>query len=90
MRDSDATLVVSHGPLAGGSLLAFEEATASGKPVLHLDLDDVSRDMAVELLRRWLVEVRPGTLNVAGPRASEDPAIAAATGALLRSALAGS
>lgn len=90
VRDSDATLVLSHGPLAGGSLLAFEEATASGKPVLHLDLDDVSRDAAAELLRGWLVEVRPGTLNVAGPRASEDPAIAAATGALLRSALASS
>jgi hypothetical protein len=55
--------------------------------VLHLDLDDVSSDAAAELLRRWLVEVRPGTLNVAGPRASEDPAIANATGALLHAAL---
>ena len=90
VRDSDATLVLSHGPLAGGSLLAFEEATAAGKPVLHLDLDDVSLGAAAELLRRWLVEVQPDTLNVAGPRASEDPAIAAATEALLRSALASS
>lgn len=90
MRDSDATLVVSHGPLAGGSLLAFEEATATGRPVLHIDLGDVSRDEAVELLRGWLVEGRPGTLNVAGPRASEGPGIAAATMSLLRSALAGS
>ena len=87
VRDSDATLVVSHGPLAGGSRRAFEEATATAKPVLHLDLDDVSSDGAAELLRGWLVQVRPGTLNVAGPRASEDPAIAAATGALLRAAL---
>lgn len=90
MRDSDATLVVSHGPLAGGSLLAFEEATATGRPVLQIDLGDVSRDEAVELLRGWLVEGRPGTLNVAGPRASEGPGIAAATMSLLRSALAGS
>jgi hypothetical protein len=43
--------------------------------------------MAVARLRLWLDGVDPHTLNVAGPRASEDAAIFAAVVALLRSAL---
>ena len=39
VRDSDATLILSHGQLAGGSLLTLQEAFRAGKPVLHLDLD---------------------------------------------------
>ncbi|HWP67568.1 MAG TPA: putative molybdenum carrier protein [Candidatus Limnocylindria bacterium] len=39
-------------------------------------------------LRAWLRAVDPAVLNVAGPRASEDPAIAEAVTRLLRSALA--
>jgi hypothetical protein len=89
VRDSDATLIVSHGPLAGGSLLTLQEATRIGKPVLHLDLDLLSGATASERLRSWLAVVRPGTLNVAGPRASEDPRIVPATEALLRRTLPG-
>jgi hypothetical protein len=88
--DSDATLIVSHGPLAGGSLLAFEEARRAGRPLLHLDLDEIGSDEATARLRSWLASTRPSALNVAGPRASEDPRIAAATGALLREGLGSS
>ena len=42
VRDSDATLILSHGPLTGGSLLTLQEATGIEKPVLHLDLDQMS------------------------------------------------
>jgi hypothetical protein len=87
VRDSDATLVLSHGQLSGGSLLAFQEASRTGKPVLHLDLARISRATAAGLLREWLAAVRPTTLNVAGPRASDDPAIAAATTELLGASL---
>ena len=90
VRDSDATLLVSHGPLAGGSLLTLREAIRASKPVLHLDLDRLSAASAGERLRRWLAVVRPRVLNVAGPRASEDPGIAEATAALLGAALRGS
>lgn len=90
VRDSDATLIVSHGALAGGSLLTFEEARRADKPVLHLDLAAVARGDAAALLRRWLTEVAPRVLNVAGPRASQDPAIAAATRDVLATALLGS
>jgi len=89
VRDSDATLILSHGPLDGGSLLTFEEATRAGKPVLHLDLDDLSPAAAAARLRTWLAAVRPAILNVAGPRASRDPRIAAVTRAVLDAALRG-
>ena|SRR5688572_6575374 len=38
VRDSDATLILSHGPLEGGSLFTWREATRLGRAVLHLDL----------------------------------------------------
>jgi len=87
VRDSDATLILSHGPLDGGSLLTFEKATSAHKPVLHLDLDQMDVAAAAARLRSWLADLRPETLNVAGPRASRDPRIAAATRAVLEVAL---
>lgn len=89
VRDSDATLILSHGPLDGGSLLTFQEATRARKPLLHLDLDQMEIAAAAERLRSWLAELRPHTLNVAGPRASRDPRIAAATRSVLGLALRG-
>jgi len=86
VRDSDATLIVSHGPLDGGSLFTWREAIRIGRPVLHLDLAALAIPAAAERLQSWLTELRPTVLNVAGPRASRDPAIAPAVAALLRAA----
>jgi hypothetical protein len=83
VRDSDATLIVSHGPLLGGSLLTLREAERQGRPVLHVDLGRVSVEEGARLVRGWLRQVNPATLNVAGPRASEDEEIAGATRAIL-------
>jgi hypothetical protein len=87
VRDSDATLVVSHGPLRGGSLLTWREAIRLGRPVLHLDLDRLSQPEAAARLRSWLDAEAPDTLNVAGPRASHDAAIGACVAELLRGVL---
>lgn len=88
VRDSDATLILSHGPLTGGSLLTLHEATRAGKPVLHLDLDQVATvETAALVLRGWLAGTGPSTLNVAGPRASKDSRIAEATREVLEAAL---
>jgi hypothetical protein len=89
VRDADASLIVSHGPLSGGSLLTLEEATRLRKPVLHLDLARLAPVSAGAQLRRWLEQTRPAVLNVAGPRASEDPNIGVATEAVLAAALLG-
>jgi hypothetical protein len=87
VRDSDATLILSHGPLSGGSLLTYEEAVRTRRPALHLDLADLDHAAAVERLRHWLATVHPTTLNVAGPRASDDPEIAGATARVLGAGL---
>ena len=87
VRDSDATLVVSHGPLRGGSLLTMEEAARLDRPALHLDLDLLEQERTVSVLREWLLAVDPRTLNVAGPRASEDPAIGERVRTLLHAVL---
>src|SRR5262245_22193583 len=87
VRDSDATLILSHGPLTGGSLRTLQEANRAGRPVLHLDLDGSDLSDAAARLRRWLAALRPKTLNVAGPRASQDPRIAAATDVILSTSL---
>jgi hypothetical protein len=79
VRDSDATLIVSHGAPAGGSRLALETARRLSRPVLHLDLDALAEDAAAATLSRWLADTQPQTLNVAGPRQSEDPRIYEAT-----------
>lgn len=85
--DSDATLIVSHGPPAGGSLLTLEAARRDRKPVLHLDIHQLAPDLAAARCREWLAEVDPAVLNVAGPRASEDVTIFAEVTALLRAVL---
>jgi hypothetical protein len=87
VRDSDATLIVSHGPLAGGSRLTAEEARRRGCPVLHVDLSALTANAATRHVREWMAATEPRVLNVAGPRASEDPSIYAATATLLRAVL---
>ncbi len=84
VRDSDATLLLSHGALEGGSALTLELANRIGRPVLHIDLRAASIPQAARLLRDWLAIVRPRTLNVAGPRSSKDPEIFEATRQVLR------
>lgn len=84
VRDSDATVILSHGALTGGSALTAKLARKWKRPLLHLDLDALGKDLAARRLEQWLDELRPASLNVAGPRASKDPEIYAATRALLR------
>ena len=87
VRDSDATLILSHGALSGGTALTRRLANSQGKALLELDLAALGREEAVRILTRWLDDQRPATLNVAGPRASKDPDIYAAAVEVLRAAL---
>jgi Circularly permutated YpsA SLOG family len=83
VADSDATLLVSHAPLTGGSELTQRFAAELGKPVLHVELSKVSASEAADRIARWLGALGCRTLNVAGPRASEEPGIYAAASAVL-------
>jgi hypothetical protein len=87
VRDSDATLIFSHGPLTGGSRLTFETAGRLRRPVLHVDLSNTTDAEAVTAVRAWLLGVRPEILNVAGPRASGDASAGERAAAVLRELL---
>jgi predicted Rossmann-fold nucleotide-binding protein len=73
--DSDGTVIFSHGKLTGGSLLTWKKAVEHGKPVIHLDLETVTVEGAVDLLRGFIQENGIEILNVAGTRGSGDPEI---------------
>lgn len=75
VQDSDATLILSHGALSGGSALTRDITRELAKPCLHLDLDRVSQSKAVAEILNWLETNKVVILNVAGPRHSEDPGI---------------
>jgi hypothetical protein len=72
VRDSDATVILSlAASLTGGSRLTRELAAKHRKPCLHLHpgLD------AACLLAEFVREHRVRVLNVAGPRASNEPGV---------------
>lgn len=86
-RDSDATLILSHGALVGGSKYTAEMAEAHGRPCFHANLFGTTESETIAAIRAWLEEVRPAVLNVAGPRASKDPAIYAKTKRIVKALL---
>lgn len=73
--ESDATLIVSFGPLTGGSALTEALAIRHDRPCLHLDMEHTTPGQAIAVLELWLKKFAVSTLNVAGPRASGEPRI---------------
>lgn len=71
---STATLVLTRGSPMGGTRFTVEFASALCRPVLVVDLADKRMD-PVQSICRWLEEVQPQVLNVAGPRESGAPGI---------------
>jgi hypothetical protein len=83
IQSSDATLLITHGKPRGGSRLTFDLAIELNKPLLHIDMDAEAVADAALRTRQWLESRSIRTLNIAGPRASEDPEIYAAVMELL-------
>jgi hypothetical protein len=73
--DSDGTLIVSRGRLMGGSALTKELAEKHGRPCIHVDLRTSDFLEPAKIIHSWIIRNGIETLNVAGPRASEDPEI---------------
>ncbi len=77
--DSDATLIICRGDPRGGTELTVRLAAKHGKPCWIVDLDDLPDAAAAwHNIRRWLESNKVEVLNVAGPRQSQSPGIAAA------------
>lgn len=73
--EADATLIISRGPLTGGTLLTARIASANNLPHFHVDLQRQTKEEAVDGIIDWLTRTTPAILNVAGPRASSDALI---------------
>jgi hypothetical protein len=96
VRDSDATVVFTISPaVSGGTSLTLACARRLDKPALHLSRDSLIADhgdagataAAATLLMAFLRENDVRTVNVAGPRASQEPAIANFVRNVLQSAI---
>ena len=87
-EDSDATVVFHRGSLAGGSKFTADYARRVGKPVLTVDVKRASEETLAEVVRMFVDEHEVEVLNVAGPRASKCPVVAAVARAILVRALA--
>ncbi len=81
VRDSDATLILCRGKPTGGTRLTQRLARRHHRPCLVVDL---LQPVDFEAVRQWLVDAHPAVLNVAGPRESQSPGIAAEVATLLR------
>jgi len=72
VHEADATLILTRGPLRGGTALTRHLAVQADKPCLVVDL---AREPDPERVRDWIGQQRLRTLNVAGPRESQQPGI---------------
>jgi Circularly permutated YpsA SLOG family len=89
VADADGTVLFTRGTPTAGSKLTLDTARQLRRPVLHVDVRDITGDSraAQRLLRDWLEENRIRVLNVAGSRESGCPGIEAAVAAFLVEAL---
>lgn len=81
IRDSDATVIFTlPTELSGGTAFTLEQATYRGKPVLHLARDAEPMGTSASALRKhaerlceFLGQHQVRRLNIAGPRAMQQP-----------------
>ena len=73
--DADGTLIISRGPLTGGSEYTREMAVKHQRPWLHIDLRHMAAFQAATVINTWILNKGIEILNVAGPRASKDSLI---------------
>lgn len=70
--ESDGTLILTRGSLSGGTALTDSIARELGKPCLVIDL---VVEFDAQPVEEWIAENRIRTLNVAGPRESQQVGI---------------
>lgn len=74
VRDADGTLILTMGPATGGTAQTIEDASRLRKP--HLVIELAARPDPA-FVRAWIEAHKIRILNVAGPRESKCPGIAA-------------
>ena len=88
VRDSDATLLLTiHRELSGGTALTCRISQELEKPWLQVSREMYSQTTtAGQLVREFVQRHQVSRLNVAGPRASQEPEVGQYVLAVLRSA----
>lgn len=71
IRDSDASVILYHGKIEGGTLKSLKFAKKEEKPFLLLDMSVLEVSDAVVEIEKFLKRKRPSILNFSGPRQSE-------------------
>lgn len=84
IQDSDGTLILAWGRLAGGTLLTLKLARRLHKPYFVMDLVHGGDATSVH---KWGRAKKVRILNVAGPREGEAPGIHARASSFLREVL---
>ena len=84
VQDSDGTLLLTWGRLAGGTLLTLKLARRLHKPYFVVDL---VRGGDAASIQKWGQSQRVRVLNLAGPREGEAPGIHARASSFLREVL---
>jgi len=75
VQESDGTLIIARGKLTGGTDYTRHMALRHKKQLLGIDLNLIGHFDAASLAASWIRLQHVQVLNVAGPRASEDPQI---------------
>ena len=70
--ESDGTVIISHGNLAGGADYSQKMTEKHNRPCLHIDLNVTPAFMASSEINTWIIDNNIEVLNVTGSRASED------------------
>ena len=88
VEESDGTVILAWGPLAGGTRFTAGYAERRGRPHAIVDLMQWS-DADVQRVHAWLAAHDIRTLNIAGPRASQAPGAYDAARAFMTALLGG-
>jgi hypothetical protein len=75
VQDADGTLIIARGLLTGGTEYTREMAIKHKRPWLYIDLSQTAAFQAASAINQWVLQNEIAILNVAGPRASKDPAV---------------
>lgn len=73
VQDSDGTIIIYFGKPSGGTEKTLLHCLIEKKPYLLLDGQEVNTSTAAERIIEFISLLAGGTLNFAGPRASEEP-----------------
>lgn len=88
VADSDGTVIFTFGKPAGGTETTRQAVAEMNKPLLVIDTETTEPHAAIEQMRAFARRHEIRTLNVAGPQASEQPAIGAYVYRCVRAMLA--